>query len=170
MNRLALVCLALAFGLGLHANAGLVWAQSDLNGAWEIVEASGHNAQGDWKLENVQPSLYIFMDGYYSIAQVNGNEARPLMPEGTTWDTMTEEQLSSVCSAAVFSANSGTYEVDGSSLTTKPMVAKWPNFMEGGSASHTYLVENDMLTLAQEGDGWNSTIELRRLHARYNPR
>ena len=61
------------------------------------------------------------------------------------------EQLRSVCSGAFFSANSGTYEVSGSSLTTRPMVAKWPNFMDGGSAWSTYRVEGGYLHLSTEG-------------------
>jgi len=156
------IAIALCF-LGGTAVATPLLAQSELNGVWSIAEVSGHNAEGDWEWNPVQPSLYIFMDGYYSMAQVNGSEPRPLMPDGTTWDNMTEDQLRSVCSTAVFSANSGTYEVSGSSLTTRPMVAKWPNFMEGGSASYTYSMETDMLTLVREGDGWSWKVTLRRL-------
>ena len=141
-----------------------VAAQQSLQGSWTIVESWGHDAQaGEWRTENVQPSLYIFLDGYYSMSLVRGNEPRPLMPEGVTWDTMTEEQLRSVCSGAVFSANSGTYEVDGSSLTTKPMVAKWPNLMEGGSATFTFEMEGDMLRLSQSGEGFSWNARLRRL-------
>ncbi len=163
MKRLTLVCLAMTLGFGLQANSGLVWAQSELNGAWERFEVSGHNADGDRKLDNVQPSLYLFHDGYYSIMLVRGNEPRPLMPEGTTWDSMTEEQLRSVCSGAVFTAHSGTYEVSGSSLTTKPMIAKWPNFMEGASATYTYRVDGEWLYISGERRGGTFTEKLRRL-------
>jgi len=149
--------------LGGTAVATPLLAQSELNGVWTFVEVSGHNTDGEWEWNPVQPSLYIFMDGYYSMVQVNGNEPRPLMPDGTTWDNMTEEQFRSVCSTAVFSANSGTYEVSGSSLTTKPMVAKWPAFMEGGSASFSFSVKDDVLTLMREGDGWSRKAELQRL-------
>jgi hypothetical protein len=136
-------------------------AQEWLNGSWVIVESWGENDQsGEWQYENPQPSLFIFLDGYYSIALVRGNEPRPLMPEGATWDNMTEEQLRSVCSGAVFSANAGTYEVDGSSLTTKPMVAKWPNLMEGGSNTYVFEMEGDLLRLTSSGDGsiWNARL------------
>ena len=149
--------------LGLLLTATPAWAQSDLNGVWEIVEATGTNDDGEWKWENVQPSLYMFMDGYYSVIGVQGNEPRLSIPEGTTWDNITEEQMRSVCSGAVFYANSGTYEVSGSTLTTKPMVAKWPNFMEGGSAMFTYQVDSDILTLSGEGYYGAYTYKLRRL-------
>jgi hypothetical protein len=71
--------------------------------------------------------------------------------------------MHSVCSGAVFSANSGIYEISGSSLTIKPIVAKWPNFMEGGSSTMTYGLEDDVLTLSFEGYLDATTIKLRRL-------
>jgi len=46
-----------------------------------------------------------------------------------------------------FIANSGTYEVSGSTLTTRPIVAKNPNFMSGGSVTYTYEIEGDTLRL-----------------------
>ncbi len=166
MKRLTLVCLAMTLGFGLQINSGLVWAQVDLNGAWERVEVSRHNADGDRTLDTVQPSLYLFQDGYYSIMLVRGNDPRPLMPEGTTWDSMTEEQLRSVCSSAVFSAHSGTYEVSGSSLTTKPMIAKWPNYMEeGASATYTYRVDGDMLYISGDRRVGTFMEKLRRLRS-----
>ena len=60
-----------------QAHAAHLFAQSELNGAWEIVAVSGTNAEGDWTLDNVQPSLYLFQDGYYSIMYVKGSQARP---------------------------------------------------------------------------------------------
>lgn len=135
-----------------------------LAGVWQITDMSGTNADGDWVTTNVQPSLYMFMDGYYSVMLVRGDEPRPLMPEDITWDTMTLEQYRAVCSGEFFSANSGTYEVSGSSLTTRPMVAKWPNFMDGGSASFTYRIEAGYLHLSSEEDGVTWNARLRRLN------
>ena len=62
-----------------------------------------------------------------------------------------------------FVANSGTYEISGSTVTTKPMVALWPNFMEGGSREYQHAIENGMLVLTAEGEGWRWTAKLRRL-------
>ena len=42
-------------------------------------------------------------------------------------------------------ANSGTYEVSGSTFTTRPMVAKNPNFMSGGSLTYTFEIDGDTL-------------------------
>ena len=46
-----------------------------------------------------------------------------------------------------FIANSGTYELTDSTLTTRPMVAKTPNFMAGESLTFMYRVEADTLRL-----------------------
>ncbi len=47
-----------------------------------------------------------------------------------------------------FIANSGTYEVSGSTIVTRPIVAKTPNVMAGGSLSYRYIVEGDALWLS----------------------
>jgi len=135
-------------------------AQDALEGVWRIVEVAGTNAEGDWTTQNVQPSLYIFMDGYYSMQLVRGDEPRPLMPEGTTWEVMTLEQYRSICAGEFFSANTGAYEVDGASLTVRPVVAKWPNLMTGGSLMYTYRIEDGSLHLLQESDGsiWRARL------------
>jgi len=146
---------------GCVAAATPLLAQTKLNGAWSVVETSGHTAAGDWESDPVQPSLFIFMDGYYSVMYVSGSEARPLMADDATRENITEEQVRSVFMS--FVANSGTYEISGSTVTTKPMVALWPNFMEGGSREYQHAIENGMLVLTAEGEGWRWTAKLRRL-------
>jgi hypothetical protein len=138
-------------------------AQAELNGAWALVEVSGHGAEGDWEWDPVQPSLYIFMDGYYSIMLVSGSEARPLMPDDANRESITDEQMRSIF--MTFIANSGTYEISGDVLATKPMVALWPNFMEGGSDAVTFRIESGMLIFSYENEdeGWWWTAKLERL-------
>ena len=163
MKRIALIGLAMTLGFALQAHSARVWAQGDLNGVWEIVEVSGTNAQGDWTLDNVQPSLFIFQDGYYSIMYVKGNEARPQAAANARRDNIPDAQMRGMFRN--FVANSGTYEVNGSSVTTRPMVAMMPNFMTGGSDTFTYSVEGDELVLSgNEFDGQGTyTQKLRRL-------
>ncbi len=161
MTRYTRASICVISAVALLFAAGPLLAQTELNGAWQGVDVWGRNTDGDWKLENVQPSLYLFLDGYYSIMYVAGDEPRPLMPDTATRSTITEEQMRSIF--MTFVANSGTYEVDGSAVTTKPMVALWPNFMEGGSETFTYRIENDALFLTSSGEGWEFTVELRRL-------
>ena len=50
-----------------------------------------------------------------------------------------------------FIANSGTYEIPESILTTRPVMAKNPNFMTGSqSSSFSYRIEADSLWLTWE--------------------
>lgn len=137
-------------------------AQQSLQGSWTIVENWGHDTEaGEWRNENVQPSLYIFLDGHYSIAKVNGDQARPLVAEDATRASLTAEQAASVW--LLYTSNSGTYETTSSTLTTHPTVALWPNFMEGGSETFTFEVEGDELLLSQTGEGFSWNARLRRL-------
>ena len=137
-------------------------AESPLTGAWQIVEATGHDSKnGDWKTKKIQPGLFLFVDGHYSMIYVTGDKARALLPAATDRDNITEEQLRATFKPII--ANSGTYTIKGSSLTTKPMVALWPNFMESGSDAYTFSIEKDMLTLTEKVDGGTSTFKLQRV-------
>jgi hypothetical protein len=130
-----------------------------LNGAWEGVETWGENAEGEWKIDHVQPMLYLFLDGYYSIMYVAGDEARPLMPDDADRESISTEQMRSIFMR--FIANSGTYEINGSTLTTDPMVALWPNFMESGSGTYEVDMQDGMLLLTTRGEDWWMTFKLR---------
>ena len=164
MNRLTVICLVAAmFCLVWQLTTAPAWAQNDLNGAWKIVEVSGYEADGTpFKIENIQPSLFLFQNGYYSITLVSGNEARPLEPEGATREELTAELAAAIW--IPFVSNAGTYEVSGSTLKVTPMVALSPAFMEGGSMTYTYKVEKDMLTMSgEQPDGTKVTNKLKRL-------
>jgi len=148
--------------LVLVFTAAPLMAQSELNGAWQAVDVRGHNPEdGDWKTDSIQPSLYLFHNGHYSMMYITGNESRPLLPDGYTRETLTNEQLRSTL--IPFVANSGTYEIDGATLSTKPIVALIPNFMEGGSAAYTYRIEGDRLILTASGERWETIVTLERL-------
>jgi hypothetical protein len=144
-----------------HLTASPALAHSGLDGAWSITAASGTNAEGDWSAENLQPSLYLFHGNHYSITRVNGEAPRPLMPEDASRDSLTPEQAASMWKP--FTSNAGTYSTEGSTMTMKPMVALWPNFMESGTASYTFSVDGDTLTLGNSGENSSYTITLTRL-------
>jgi hypothetical protein len=136
--RLLAAIVALTAVLALEA--GPANAQESLQGAWKVVEMWGHNArEGEWRTENIQPSVFLFMERYYSIAYVSGEERRPLMPDTAFREDLTAEQAAAVWIPYV--SNSGTYEATVSEITTSPMVAVWPNFMEGEFAVYTYRID-----------------------------
>jgi len=136
-----------ALVLVLSITATPLLAQSSIDGVWKIIEFWGtHSEVGEWRFENVQPSLWLFMDGYYSATYVLGNQERPLAPEnpeemsGDDWKSMAER----------FVANAGTYEITASTVTLYPIVAKLPNFMDGDDIDPwEYRFEGDVLYVTQ---------------------
>jgi hypothetical protein len=117
-----------------------------LEGAWRVVEVTvvGGPDEGT-QTDTLQPSLYVFARQHYSIMYVDGAEPRPLLAEDATRAGLTEAEVRATFEP--FIANSGTYQLNGSTITTNPIVAMWPNFMTGGVATYEYRVEGDTLWL-----------------------
>lgn len=160
MKKIVVFCL---LALSLLVTTA-TYAQSELIGVWQRIEETGLNVgstSGEYKWENVQPSIFIFLEEYYSIMYVEGEKPRAQLPDNWDRETMSEEQVRSVFSS--FIANSGKYSADESSFTIRPAVALIPNFMEGGSVTYTYKIENDILTMSVKGEGWHYTQKLKRL-------
>jgi hypothetical protein len=83
------------------------------------------------------------LGNHYSIITVNSTDPRPAV-EDTAKASAAE--LNTVWGP--FTANSGTYEIHGATLTTHPMVAKNPRVMtQGASNTYTFKVEGNTLTL-----------------------
>ncbi len=119
-------------------------SKSSLQGAWKIVEVT-YIDQDTSTNTNPQPSLIMFGKDHYSVLNIAGEKPRALFKgEQPT----TEEKVSVYDS---FFANAGTYEVNGSTLTTHPSVAKNPNFMAGGSAKFQYNIKGNTLWMTSRG-------------------
>jgi hypothetical protein len=74
---------------------------------------------------------------------VRGNEPRKLHAGfGLGYEATDAEKIESYGS---FIANSGTYEISGSQLTTRPTVAKNPNYMAYQSSTFEYRLEGKTL-------------------------
>ena len=139
-------------------------AQLSIEGAWVIADVWGETATGEaWSFGgSVQPSLFIFADGYYSFTGVNSAEPRPEIPAGTSRADLTPEAGEGVWRS--YLSNSGTYEVVDSTLLTHPTVALWPPFMAQDSRP-TYELEwdgADLLVTTRAGEAWR-VWRLRRL-------
>jgi hypothetical protein len=106
----------------------------------EIV-VTGANAS---TVANPQPGLFIFAQKHYSIMWVPGNEPRSLFKG----ESPTEQEK--IAAYDSFVANSGTYEMDGATLTVHPMVARSPNFMSGGISKSQLRIEGTTLWLTQK--------------------
>ena len=125
--------------LGASISAEPLSAQSELDGAWEVTYAV------DDSVDSNQAGLYIFQGGYYSVLHVWADESRPLYEEGETRDNVDHEKLLAI--VLPVEANSGRFEIDGSSLNMTPMVAISPNFMRGQTRTYAFSVSGDELTL-----------------------
>jgi hypothetical protein len=97
---------------------------SSVQGVWKITELVRTGADAT-KNSNPQPSLYIFTARHYSIIAVNGTQARPPVPAFKNPDKPTDaEKLAMYDMWQPIAANSGTYEIKGTTLTRRASVAK----------------------------------------------
>lgn len=95
-----------------------------LEGVWKIVESvtTGANASTN---SNPQPSLIIFTKGYYSFLVVFGTQPRPKVEPAKDPNKLTDaEKIARYEQWYPFVANTGTYEIKGTTLTRRPVVAK----------------------------------------------
>ena len=114
-----------------------------IEGAWTLEEITTVGGPGEGTVTNPQPSLWVFAGTHYSEMFVStASEPRALF-EGQPTDAQLLEAYDTIV------ANSGIYELQGSTLTQQPMVANHPNFMQGGSKSYEYRLEGDTLWLTQ---------------------
>jgi hypothetical protein len=120
-------------------------AKTKVEGAWRVTEVqrTGPNAGTNSK---PQPGLYLFTGKHYSIITVNSDQPRPDAPADASKATAAE--LNAVWGP--FTANSGTYEISGDTLTIHQMVAKNPGVMRSGSfTTYSMKLQGNTLTLTQ---------------------
>lgn len=138
------------FALMLVAGTAPAAAQVDLEGAWKPVAIWGDTQErGKWSFETAQPGLFLFHDGHYSFMYLDSDKARPLMPAYPTRASIPEKDLRIITEG--FVANAGVYSVEGNKLTTRPSIAWWPNFMEGGHNEWTIEGQGDIVTISIQG-------------------
>ena len=116
--------------LKLFALVGVVASPAfgqSLEGVWKPVQIVVDSGPDRGRHTNdVQPGQLIFTRHHYSMVFVQGFKARPI-----PGDSATNEDLAPLF--VPFTANAGTYERKGSTLTLSPTVAKNPRVMSGRS-------------------------------------
>ena len=129
-------------------------AKKPIEGVWKIAElvVTGANAAKD---VNPQPSLLIITQGHYSETGVEGNKPRALYKAE---QPTAEEKIAAYDS---FYANAGTYEVNGTTLTIHPMVARNPNYMAGGFMKYQFRIEGNTLWLTNKTSDLNIRVGLK---------
>lgn len=122
-------------------------AQS-LRGAWERDKVVVTNQEGENVLENTQPSIWIFMNKYYSVANIRQENAREAWPEGTNRNNATVEQWKEMVLNYV--SNAGTYSVEGNKIITKPTIALNQGYM-GQTGTYEFERKGNQLMLHFSG-------------------
>ena len=126
-------------------------AKKSIEGVWKVAEIVITGA-GASNVTSPQPSLFIFSRGYYSMMSIPGNQPRALFKAE---DPTSQEKIVAFDS---FIANTGTYEVAASTLTIRPMVARYPNFMAGGFDKYQFRIEGNTLWLTEKSTDLNHRI------------
>jgi hypothetical protein len=137
--------------------------QGKLEGVWKVTEFSTSVSSVSTITTTAQPGIFIFTKKHYSIMFISSDKPRPELP----LQNPTDAQKSTAWGP--FSANSGPYEIKGTTLTTHPVVAKNPAVMKPG-AFVTYdfkIQENTLLLTPRESNtvpgGNPPTFKLARL-------
>ena len=115
---------------------------SGLEGVWRIVQAHDVDAEGQTTNSFPQTSVVIFTPGHYSFVWTFGSETR--QPASEHWRSSDAEKIAAYNSIIV---NTGTYEVTGSTMVTRPISAKSQEYVAGGYSDYDYRVEGDTLYL-----------------------
>jgi hypothetical protein len=117
---------------------GKVAAQGKLEGVWKIAEFSTAVSSASTITTTAQPGIFIFTKKHYSIMFISSDKPRPNLPLQNATDAQR------VAAWGPFSANSGTYEIKGTTLTTHPLVAKHPAVMKPGAfVTYDFKIEGN---------------------------
>ena len=111
--------------------------RSTLEGVWKVTEIVVTGA-GAYTTSAPQPGVFIFAKNHYSYLWVPGSTPRALFKGQPPSN---EEKLAAFDS---ISAAAGTYEVSGSTVTFRHIVAKGPN---AAYIAEQFSIQGDTLTL-----------------------
>ncbi len=113
-------------------------AANPLLGAWSMTAIADNDGT---MIEPSQPGVFIFTEDHYSAVYSLGADPRP--PSATAFAPTSDEMVAQYQTIIV---NTGTYDVSGSTITYRPMVAKSPEFV-GGHSTMDYAIDGNTLTL-----------------------
>ncbi len=119
-------------------------AQSPLQGVWRKVEVTTTSGSQTVTQTHVLANLYIFTEQYFSVMYISGVEPRPLRGPRARGELSDAEKIAEY---DPFLAYSGLYNIEGSRLTIRPIVALNPSFMAGGFRTDEFELDGDILWL-----------------------
>jgi len=116
--------LALAFAVLTAPPALAAQSPEALQGAWRVAQVAAGG--GGRTITDPQPGLLLFAGRYYSYTFVTSEGPRVAPTPGLA----SPEELLAAWNP--FTANAGTFEVSGTTMTRRPLVAKSPDAMGPG--------------------------------------
>ena len=112
----------------LSASGAFAQKNSPIEGVWKITEVvtpSRNPAEKGVTNSSPQPGLIIFTRGYYSQVMVPGGQPRAEVAPAKDPQNLTDaEKIAWYEHWRQFVGNSGTYEIKGTTLTRRAIVAK----------------------------------------------
>jgi hypothetical protein len=132
------IVLSIVFCL-LSASAAFAQTKSSVEGVWKIAEvvvpATAPDAKGTpITVSNPQPGLIIFTKGYFAGTAVAGQQERAAVAAAKDPQNLTDaEKIARYEQWRNFIATSGAYEIKGSTLIMRPIVAKEVGAMTSGA-------------------------------------
>jgi hypothetical protein len=128
---------------------------ASLEGVWKVSEivTTGANAATN---RNPQPSVVIFARGYYSYMSVNGTQPRPKFGPAKDPAKLTDaEKIARFEQWNPFTANSGTFELKGTTLSRRSLVAKNEAVMTTNPpiVTEVQMEGNDLWLIARSAPG-----------------
>jgi hypothetical protein len=145
LRTIVLGMLVAAISVTAHAQTK---GKSPIEGVWKVAEVQVIGGQNPRTISSPQPGLYIFTNGHYSIMTITGDKPRTAIPQGTAGTPATDaDKIALYDHWAPFTANSGTYTIKGTTLTTKPLVAKNEGVMQGPGQTREFKIEGNTLWL-----------------------
>lgn len=137
-------------------------ATSPIDGVWKITEVvtTGANAA---TIAAPQPSLLIFARGHYSWLSIGGTTPRTQSPPAKDPAKLTDAEIAArYAEWNPFTANSGTFETTGSTLSRRPLVAKNVGAMTAANPQiHEFKIEGNTLWLVQKSGANQPASETR---------
>ena len=147
--------------LGLTGVVLLGQAKPSIQGVWRVQERviTGENPSST---NTPQPGIYVYTARHYSVVQIPGTSARPQVPPVKVAGKPTDaEKIAIYPQWLQFNASAGTYEIKGTTLTTKPMVAKNESVMAGPGMTYTFKLDGNTLWLTQKSEDGKTTTQTR---------
>jgi hypothetical protein len=139
----------------------LAQTKSPVEGVWRVAEivTTGANAVNNSK---PQPGLWIFTRGHYSQMITNGTQPRKTVQYKVPNQPTDAEKLARYEQWQPFAANAGTYEIKGSTLTRRLIVAKNVEVQTGPPIVSEFKLEgNNTLWLITKGAAGQPASETR---------